>query len=488
VNTIQLATIISLATFLAAYTYGQVTGVGAMGDSFTDEYDIFTPWAYQGEGRNWVEQLALNRSSEMDFGAYNAASLGAPRYAGYAHNWARSGATTTTLLSEGQHTGLAAQVVNGDVSLVYLGIGTNDFANIQLGTVQLPGFGPFVIDLTNEYGPTYSGQRTDQQVAERVDNLVTNFTAALDALSSAAAKVVVGTAVDIGSVPSVRAAFPDALRRQRITDAMMTANAQITDIALSRGIPVVDFAALVNLYHSASPVYVGGIDGKSSGRFFLGDGVHPSTLIQGLFANAFIAAANEVYGTNFTPLSAAEILMNAGISPPDPLGATFDANSIVILPPSTMLPGDFNRNGTVDAADYVVWRKGLGTVYTQTDYDAWRANFGQTAAFGTTSVADSAVPEPAIMTLLLPMAIVGISTCRRGRPRSPLACRACEPPRRARCGGSESRPDVSRISRERVLRIAAAMRQEKRDQLMDAKFFVADRTLQPRTDGAGCAD
>ena len=39
--------------------------------------------------------------------------------------------------------------------------------------------------------------------------------------------------------------------------------------------------------------------------------------------------------------------------------------------------GDFNNDGSVDAADYVVWRNGLGTIYTQSDYDTWRANFGE---------------------------------------------------------------------------------------------------------------
>jgi hypothetical protein len=72
-------------------------------------------------------------------------------------------------------------------------------------------------------------------------------------------------------------------------------------------------------------------------------------------------------------------------------------------------PGDFNLNGAVDAADYVVWRKGLGTTYTQTDYDAWRANFGQTigsgAALPSAEPLSAAVPEPATLTLLI-MAMV----------------------------------------------------------------------------------
>jgi hypothetical protein len=68
--------------------------------------------------------------------------------------------------------------------------------------------------------------------------------------------------------------------------------------------------------------------------------------------------------------------------------------------------GDFNADGTVDAADYVVWRNGLGTTYTQTDYNTWRANFGRSAAavaFGATaglsSTANPAVPEPTSLTL-----------------------------------------------------------------------------------------
>src|SRR5262249_36559926 len=37
------------------------------------------------------------------------------------------------------------------------------------------------------------------------------------------------------------------------------------------------------------------------------------------------------------------------------------------------LPGDFNHDNKVDAADYVFWRKNQGT---QTDYTVWRRNFG----------------------------------------------------------------------------------------------------------------
>jgi PEP-CTERM motif len=66
------------------------------------------------------------------------------------------------------------------------------------------------------------------------------------------------------------------------------------------------------------------------------------------------------------------------------------------------LPGDFNGDGVVDVADFGVWRKGLGTIYTQADYDLWRANFGQTRATAAgASLGVSGVPEPAAIVLLL---------------------------------------------------------------------------------------
>jgi hypothetical protein len=62
------------------------------------------------------------------------------------------------------------------------------------------------------------------------------------------------------------------------------------------------------------------------------------------------------------------------------------------------LAGDFNLDGFVDAADYVVWRKGLGGPFIQEDYGTWRAHFGNGAGDGGAANAaensGSLVPEP----------------------------------------------------------------------------------------------
>jgi hypothetical protein len=68
------------------------------------------------------------------------------------------------------------------------------------------------------------------------------------------------------------------------------------------------------------------------------------------------------------------------------------------------LPGDFNHDHIVDAADFTVWRDSLGqtgnlaadanedNVVDNKDYDLWVSNFGRSETSGSGSVAS--VPEP----------------------------------------------------------------------------------------------
>jgi uncharacterized protein YjbI with pentapeptide repeats len=114
-----------------------------------------------------------------------------------------------------------------------------------------------------------------------------------------------------------------------------------------------------------------------------------------------------------------------------------------IFQATAAMSGDYNQNGTVDAADYVVWRNGLGTTYTQSDYNVWRSHFGQSAvgaasraALGSASThfvgappprlggPTSGVPEPSTLILaalaLVPFAWRRLGERNRVRPtRSP---------------------------------------------------------------------
>jgi hypothetical protein len=55
--------------------------------------------------------------------------------------------------------------------------------------------------------------------------------------------------------------------------------------------------------------------------------------------------------------------------------------------------GDHNGDGTVDAADYVLWRKNPAAFGDAAGYDDWRTNFGAMVNIG--AGGSSAVPEPA---------------------------------------------------------------------------------------------
>lgn len=66
---------------------------------------------------------------------------------------------------------------------------------------------------------------------------------------------------------------------------------------------------------------------------------------------------------------------------------------------TSQIAGDFNSDGKVNAADYVLWRKNIGS---EANYNSWRANFGAgTSASGTSLQVSDVVPEPSSMALIL---------------------------------------------------------------------------------------
>jgi fibronectin-binding autotransporter adhesin len=92
-----------------------------------------------------------------------------------------------------------------------------------------------------------------------------------------------------------------------------------------------------------------------------------------------------------------------------PFDEYFAGLGLITLAAPAGVPGDYNNNGVVDAADYVIWRKNSGTnmqlqnevagttpgQVTQEDYNAWRARFANAAGSGSALSAPTAVPEPA---------------------------------------------------------------------------------------------
>ena len=92
--------------------------------------------------------------------------------------------------------------------------------------------------------------------------------------------------------------------------------------------------------------------------------------------------------------------------------ANFAVDNIFWNSPAVVgLLGDYNNNGAVDTADYVLWRKAKedggsllndptpGTV-DDSDYAYWRSHFGEAQGTGA-SLTDAAIPEPTSALLLL---------------------------------------------------------------------------------------
>ena len=105
-----------------------------------------------------------------------------------------------------------------------------------------------------------------------------------------------------------------------------------------------------------------------------------------------------------------------------------------VIAAATDLPGDFNGNSIVDAADYTVWRNNLGTdfdlhgngneegdsegVVDLADYSTWTSNYGEQNGGGSTAVA---APEPSGLVLVVVGAIVACVTFANARRFARLA-------------------------------------------------------------------
>ena len=102
-----------------------------------------------------------------------------------------------------------------------------------------------------------------------------------------------------------------------------------------------------------------------------------------------------------------------------------DSNFVATYDLPAGVAGDYNGNGAVDAADYVLWRNGgplqneIDTpgMVNAADYDAWRAVFGNASGAGSASGV-TGVPEPTALSLTI-IASLGILRRRAKNRHSP---------------------------------------------------------------------
>jgi lysophospholipase L1-like esterase len=287
-----------------------ITGaIGVMGDSYADEYQFYPP--DRATSRNWVEILAATRG--LNFGAFSMASRGEPRNQGYAYNWARSDASTDDMIARGQHTGLAAQVKSGEVGLVVISIGGNDF----IRALQSPD-------------PLTALERM-------LPRTLSNYRVAVETILAARGdvKVVLTTLSDIRNLPEfaapIRAGRLPAAIADAYTDAIARFNAQIKAIAASdRRIAILDLdmATRVANLISRDKLIFGGLcldrvnPSNRLDAFFLADSRHLGTMGQGLLATMFLETINHRFDAGIPQLTEREVLQFArslqSPAPPNP--------------------------------------------------------------------------------------------------------------------------------------------------------------------------
>ena len=148
--------------------------------------------------------------------------------------------------------------------------------------------------------------------------------------------------------------------------------------ATGSGITITDTSGVPIPVIDARPT-VTGIGTSTLTLSFTGSGVVGGKLPAGMYQLNFV-------GNGFVANGRAVDVANNGTQ----VGGFREFEFTATTP--TPLTGDYNGNGTVDAADYVVWRKSEGQTgaglpadgdgdmdVDENDYLVWRANFGRTS-------------------------------------------------------------------------------------------------------------
>lgn len=284
-----------LLTLALAPAQADPIRIGALGDSLTEPYANYTGnnnpntdrpyWGSAGD-MNWAEQLQTLRASQVAI-----------------HNQARAGATSADLLAQGQHTATADLVRGGQVSHAVLTVGAHDI---------------------------FRALQSNADPAMFIAELGANLERAVTTIQAAGrAGVVLGNIPNLTVAPAMQALVGNnAETLTYIRGVIQAANSEISRVAAAHGLPVANLFGLSDL--ALQPPMLSGTQ-LAMADFFAPDMFHPSTVVQGLFANTILEALRRGYGVDISALrlSNEEILQLANL----PYGLNnetfFDVNTYV---------------------------------------------------------------------------------------------------------------------------------------------------------------
>lgn len=349
---VLLGMVRAIAVAATSCASAQIAALGVCGDSLSDEY---LEESYGSYARNWTMMFRALRGVNLGPTAAEASqpgnTWGEPRRTGYGFDWARYGATSANLVSQGQHTGLAAQAASnqGGVTHAVLFVGANNFSPTN-----------------SAYFSIYFNIWSAGTIANYVNQTVADITTAATTLKNAGMRVVLVNVVDFGATPVVRSLFSNPTSRERVTSVIATINSRLRDVARQQQATYVDFFAMgravfgtnaapfSTLLVGNTPINLLQQDTAAHANPFAGfvdDGAHPHTAIQGVVANTILTALRLDPRVTIPLLSEQEIMAYAGL----PYGGS--ETVVGQIGPygqwatEFRCTGDVNRDNTVNFAD-----------------------------------------------------------------------------------------------------------------------------------------
>lgn len=281
-------------------------GIAVLGDSQSDEYraDDNRGSNYPATTLNWVELLHNERN--VIFGEWGIREE--PRRSGYAYNWARTGNTAGSMIESGHHIGVADQIKEGGVNVVVVFIGAIDFA-------------PYILD--DGYNAIYNGELSAPAKKSKVNRVIADIKTAVYTIKDAGdVRILLVKIPDWGQHVGVQVAFPFPDQRDEVSAVIRDANAELDKLAEDEGLVTLDPNALYQdlVYKTKGDKMT--VDGVTIERlllnnnpknFYLEDGVHTGTVVNGFLANAVLEKVNTMIDNDVALLSEREIREAAGL-------------------------------------------------------------------------------------------------------------------------------------------------------------------------------
>lgn len=282
-----------------------------LGDSLSKEYSIEGP----GIGisglpdpypESWPEILERRRSNYFSMGSSGVFSDW--RIAGHEYNWSIPGSFAAEWRDDylpnapGE---LEAQIENGEVQRCVIWLGGND--------------------VRDSYGRLYNGQVAPAAWAADVYSDIAWTLDWVLARRQPDLEIVLVNVAHLGATPKKNADAPyDPVKTGRVTAALDDLNSRLSTLAAQRGVGLADIYSMTKELVTRSTWCIGGWQiykqSSSSGdsdAMFLGDGFHPNTPVQAIFAQRIVDAFNETYGPKVPRLPYREIVQFVLAEDPD---------------------------------------------------------------------------------------------------------------------------------------------------------------------------